>query len=320
METIGKSGNIQMDTLSAMKLYCHIVEAGQLSIAADQLNLSKGAVSKQLAKLEAHLGGRLLNRTTRRLTPTEVGIAFYERAKQILESVEEAECVVTGLTIEPSGTLRINAPMSFGFLHMGELLAKYQQKYPKVTIEIDLHDRQIDLVEEGYDLALRIATLKDSSLIARKIAPCHIVTCASPSYLEKHGEPKVPRDLKKHQCLLYAYSDSVRSWAFEDKEGKKQQVNVNGTLTANNGNLICDAVTNGMGIARLPTFIVGDAIKNGEAKIILDGWRAKPENISLLYPSSRHLSAKVKTFVDFAVEYFQPAVGKVNYWDQELPL
>ena len=309
-----------MDTLSAMKLYCRIVDTGQLSIAADQLNLSKGAVSKQLAKLEAHLGGRLLNRTTRRLTPTEAGIAFYERAKQILESVEEAECVVTGLTTEPSGTLKINAPMSFGLLHMGELLAKYQQRYPKVTINITLHDRQIDLIEEGYDLALRIATLKDSSLIARKLAPCHLVKCASPAYLEKYGEPQKPRDLKNHQCLLYAYSDSVRSWTFEDKQGKKQLVSVDGPLIANNGNLICDAIVNGMGIARLPTFIIGDAIRNGDAKIILDDWRAKPEDISLIYPSSRHLSAKVRTFVDFAVEHFRPPKGEVNYWDRKLPL
>jgi len=303
-----------------MRLYCHIVEAGQLSLAADQLNLSKGAVSKQLAKLETHLGGRLLHRTTRRLTPTEVGIAFYERAKQILESVEEAECVVTGLTAEPSGTLKINAPMSFGFLHMGELLAKYQKKYPKVNIDITLHDRQIDLIEEGYDLALRIATLKDSSLIARKIASCHLVMCASPEYLEKQGEPQNPSDLKNHQCLLYAYSDSVRSWSFENKQGKKQQISVNGTLTANNGNLICDALVNGMGIARLPTFIIGDAIRQGKAKIILDEWRAEPQDISLLYPSSRHLSAKVRTFVDMAVDYFRPALDEDNKWDKNLPL
>jgi len=309
-----------MDTLNAMKLYCHIVDAGQLSIAADQLNLSKGAVSKQLAKLETHLGGRLLNRTTRRLTPTEAGIAFYERAKLILESVNEAECVVTGLTAEPRGTLKINAPMSFGFHYLGELLAKYQSKYPKMKIDLTLHDRQVDLVEEGYDLALRIATLKDSSLIARRLAPCHLVMCASPEYLQKNGEPQKPNDLKKHQCLLYAYSDSVRSWGFEDKHGKKQQVTVDGSLYANNGNLICDALVNGMGIARLPTFIIGDAIRKGEAKIILDDWRPNPQNISLLYPSSRHLSAKVRTFVDMAVEHFRPAVGEVNEWDKNLPL
>jgi len=309
-----------MDTLNAMKLYCHIVDAGQLSIAADQLNLSKGAVSKQLAKLEAHLGGRLLNRTTRRLTPTEAGTAFYERAKQILESVEEAECVVSGLTAEPSGTLKINAPMSFGFLHMGKLLSKYQQKYPKVNIDITLHDRQIDLVEEGYDLALRIATLKDSSLIARRLTSCHLVMCASPAYLDKYGEPKTPSDLKAHQCILYAYSDSVKSWTFEDKAGKKQLVSVDGSLFANNGNLICNALINGMGIARLPTFIIGDALRKGEAKIILDEWRPKAQDISLLYPSSRHLSAKVRAFVDLAVEHFQPLAGEVNEWDQGLSL
>jgi len=309
-----------MDTLNAMKLYCHIVDAGQLSIAADQLNLSKGAVSKQLAKLEAHLGGRLLNRTTRRLTPTEAGISFYERAKLILESVEEAECVVTGLTAEPSGTLKINAPMSFGFHYLGELLAKYQNTYPKMKINLTLHDRQVDLVEEGYDLALRIATLKDSSLVARRLAPCHLVMCASPDYLKKYGEPQKPSDLKNHQCLLYAYSDSVRSWSFEDKQGKKQQVAVDGSLYANNGNLICDALVNGMGIARLPTFIIGDAIREGKAKIILDDWRAKPQDISLLYPSSRHLSAKVRTFVDMAAEHFRPPIGEVNQWDRKLPL
>ncbi|VAW46272.1 Transcriptional regulator, LysR family [hydrothermal vent metagenome] len=307
-----------MDKLNAMNLYCHIVESGQLSIAADNLNLSKGAVSKQLAKLEAHLGGRLLNRTTRRLTPTEAGIAFYERAKQILESVKEAECVVTGLTTEPHGTLKINAPMSFGGHYLGELLAKYQQKYPKMKIDLTLHDRQVDFVEEGYDLALRIATLKDSTLIVRKLATCHIVICASPDYLQKNGRPKTPSDLKNHQCLLYAYSDSVKNWRFENKEGEKQQVLLKGSLYANNGNLICDALINGMGIARLPTFIVGDAIRKGTAEVILDDWRPPALDISLLYPSNRHLSAKVRAFVDLAVEHFRPLAGEVNQWDRDL--
>lgn len=309
-----------MDTLNAMKLYCHIVEAGQLNLAAEQLNLSKGSVSKQLTKLEAHLGGRLLNRTTRRLTPTEAGVAFYERAKQILESVDEAECVVTGLTAEPRGTLKINAPMSFGFQYLGKLLANYQKRYPKIKIELTLHDRKIDLVEEGYDLALRIATLKDSSLIVRRLAPCHIVMCASPAYLEKYGEPKTPGDLKKHQCLRYAYSDSVKNWTLENKKGIRKQIPVDGSLFANNGNLICDALINGMGIALLPTFIVGDALRKGEAKIILDDWRPNMQDISLLYPSSRHLSAKVRAFVDLAVEHFQPPGGEKNEWDHGLSL
>jgi len=294
-----------MDRLNAMKLYCQIIETGQLSTAADQLNLSKGAVSKQLAKLEAHLGGRLLNRTTRRLTPTEAGIAFYERAKLILESVEEAECVVTGLTAEPRGTLKINAPMSFGASYLGSLLAKYQAKYPQIDINISLHDRQIDMVDEGYDLVLRIAALEDSSLIVRKLAPCHIEICASPTYLEKHGEPKTPDELKNHQCLLYTYNDSAKFWALQDSAGVTKNFTVNGPLLANNGNLICDAMLNGMGIAILPTFIAGEAIREGKAITILNDWKQKPSDISLLYPSSKHLSAKVRAFVDMAVEHFK---------------
>ena len=309
-----------MDRLSAMKLYCQIIETGQLSLAADQLNLSKGTVSKQLAKLEAHLGGRLLNRTTRRLTSTEAGQAFYERAKLILESVEEAECVVSGLTAEPRGTLKINAPMSFGIQHMGKLLAKYQQKYPKVTIDISLNDRQIDLIEEGYDLALRIATLKDSTLIVRRLAPFHIVMCASPSYLQQYGKPKIPSDLKNHQCIAYAYSNSLKYWTFTNAKGDKQQIPVYGSLATNNGNLICDAMINSMGIAALPTFIAGDAIRQGRAVIILDDWRPRAEDISLLYPSSKHLSAKVRAFVDLAVAHFQSTSGAVNTWDRDLPL
>ncbi len=307
-----------MDKLAAMKLYCQIVEAGQLSIAADQLNLSKGAVSKQLAKLEAHLGGRLLNRTTRRITTTEVGVAFYEKAKLILESVDEAECAVTGLTAEPRGTLKINAPMSFGIEHLANLLAKYQHKYPKVKINITLNDRQVDLVEEGYDLALRITTLKDSSLIARRLAPCHIVLCASPAYIEKYGEPKTPDDLKNHQCLMYAYGDSAKYWTLEDAAGKSHQVSVKSSFYANNGNLICDAIVHGMGIAPLPTFIIGDAIREGKAKVILKDWRPKTQDISLIYPSSKHLSAKVRAFVDMAVEHFKPALDGNNQWDREL--
>jgi len=307
-----------MDKLNAMNLYCQIVDSGQLSIAADNLNLSKGTVSKQLAKLEAHLGGRLLNRTTRRLTPTEAGMAFYKKAKQILESVEEAECVVTGLTAEPRGTLKINAPMSFGAYIWERYWQSTKKSTPKMQVDLTLHDRQIDLIEEGYDLAIRIATHKDSSLIVRKLATCHIVICASPHYLQKNGVPKDPNDLKNHQCLLYAYSDSVKQWAFENKHGTKQQVQVKGALYANNGNLIGDALINDMGIACLPTFIIGDAIRKGTAKIILDDWRPTPQDIALLYPSSRHLSAKVRAFIDLATEHFKPIAGQVNKWDRDL--
>jgi len=252
----------------------------------------------------------LLNRTTRRLTPTEAGVAFYERAKLILESVDEAECVVSGFSAEPRGVLKINAPMSFGARYLGALIADYQRAYPQVNIDISLHDRQVDVVDEGYDLVLRIATLEDSSLIARKLAPCHIVLCASPEYIDKFGEPKTPEELKNHPCLLYTYNDSNKTWALQNAAGEIKQIPVSGSLIANNGDLICDAMIKGMGVSALPTFIVGDAIRKGDAKVILPEWRPPSSDISLLYPSNKHLSAKVRTFVDMAVDYF-----KVNSWD-----
>lgn len=294
-----------MDRLEVMKLYCCIIETGQLSLAAEQLNLSKGTVSKQLAKLEAYLGGRLLNRTTRQLAPTEAGRHYYEHAKHILESVEEAECVVTGLTTEPQGILKINAPMAFGSHYLGELLAKYQHKYPRVTIHINLSDHQVDVVEEGYDIVLRIAVLENSSLIVRRLAPCPMVICASPAYLATNGEPESPEELKYHACLTYSYADSMKYWVLKSESGKRKQIAVSGGLHANNGHLICDAMLNGMGIAVLPTFIVGEALKTEKALIILPEWIMESRDISLLYPSSKYLSAKVRAFVDMAVTYFE---------------
>ncbi len=307
-----------MDRFKAMQLYCRIIETGRLSAAADQLNLSRGAVSKQLAKLEAHLGGRLLNRTTRRLTPTEAGVAFYERASAILQDLAEAECAVTGLSQEPRGVLKINAPMSFGSKYMGKLLADYQQRYPQVFVDIDLHDRQIDLVEEGYDVAIRIAELRDSSLIARRLAPSRLVLCASRDYLEKHGEPDTPEALKEHQCLLYSYLDSAKYWTLYNKAGDKKQILITGGLRANNGDLLCDAMVNGLGIALTPTFIAGDAIRAGKARIILPDWQPKSPPISLLYPSSKHLSAKVRAFVDMALAHFNTASDGRPAWDEGL--
>ena len=293
-----------MDRLDAMKLYCGIIETGQLSLAADQMNLSKGTVSKQLAKLETSLGGRLLNRTTRRLAPTEAGVAYYERVKQILNSIKEAESAVAGLTAEPQGVLKINAPMAFGSHHMGALLARYQQQYPNVNINIKLSDQQEDMVKAGYDIVLRIAILEDSSLIMRRLAPCPMMLCASHEYLAKNGEPTTPEELKQHNCLTYSYADSIKYWSFTHAQGEKKHIIVTGGLHANNGHLLCDAMTNGMGIALLPLFIVGDLLKTNKIKIILPEWKLESPDISLLYPSSKHLSAKVRAFVDMSVEYF----------------
>ena len=307
-----------MDKFSAMRLYCRIIETGHLSAAADDLNLAKGTVSKQLAQLEAYLGGRLLNRTTRKLTPTEAGLVYYEKAKSILEAVEESECVISGLTHEPRGTLKITAPMSFGTLYLAPLLARYHQAFPQVEVKLSMYDRQVDPVEEGYDLVIRIAELLDSVLIARRLATCHRVICASPDYLALNGTPETPEALEDHACILYSYqrTSSGNRWDLINREGEKTRVAVSGPLSANNGELICDALINGMGIAYLPTFVVGDAIRSGRLQIILPDWRPKLIDISLLYASNKHLSAKVRTFVDFAVAQYQG----LPPWDKGLAL
>lgn len=298
-----------MDRIESMKLYCCIIETGQLSLAADQFNLSKGAVSKQLSKLESYLGGRLINRTTRRLAPTEIGLNYYERAKQIIESVAEAECIVNGLTSEPQGLLKINAPMSFGSHNLGELVAIFQIKYPKVNVNITLSDRKVDLLEEGYDLVIRIAKLEDSSLIARRLALCPIVICASPAYLKENGEPKTPEDLKNHNCLTYAYAHSLKTWSLFNKKGEKKQIAIKGNLEANNGQFLGDAMKHGLGITLIPTFVVEDMIKNHQAKVILPDWQPHSPDISILYPSSKYLSAKVRAFIDTATEFFHPNIS-----------
>lgn len=295
-----------MDTLlSTMKVYCEIIEAGQFNIAAKKLNLSKGSVSKQLARLETHLGSRLLNRTTRRLTPTEVGLLFYKQSKYILELVDEAEKTATSLSSEPRGILNITAPTSFGSRYLGSLLAAYQAQYPRVKVKLSLNDKQQDIVEHGYDLAIRIATLEDSSLIARRITTLNMVICASPAYLEKHGEPEIPADLKNHQCLLYSYSDTEKYWLLENLKGEEKNIQVSGPLHANNGDVLCDGMINGMGIALLPYFIIEQAVKEGSATIILPEWKSKPPELSLVYPSRIFLSAKVRCFIDMAVKHFE---------------
>ena len=201
-----------MDRLTSMSVFVMVVDQGNFSAAAEHLQLSRATVSKHVAALENCLGGRLLNRTTRRISLTEAGKAYYQRCKQILEDVAEAECVVTGFSSEPRGLLRINAPMSFGTKQFADIVATFCQVHPDIDVELSLNDRIVDVIEEGYDLSIRITQLKDSSLIARKLAPCHRVLCASPDYLKIHGRPAEPDDLDQHTCLHYAYFEGGKNW------------------------------------------------------------------------------------------------------------
>ena len=290
--------------LSAMAVFARVVEEGSFSHAARGLGLSKSAVSKQVGRLEDRLGVRLLNRTTRQLSLTEAGTAFYEHCRQLVADAEAAESAVTHLAAAPRGTLRVNAPMSFGQLHVAPALPDFLAAYPELSVEMHLSDRTVDLIEEGFDLAIRIGQLRDSSLIARRLAPMHRVVCAAPAYLDARGRPSHPRDLQNHECLIYSYLSSGREWRFQGAEGELR-VAVHGRLEVNNGDALLAAARQGFGVVMLPTFLAAGDLKAGRLEPILQDWcEAEAGAIHAVFPASRNLSPKVRVFVDFLAHRF----------------
>lgn len=301
--------------LSAMAVFARVVEAGSFSRAADALGMSKSAVSKQVARLEDRLGARLLNRTTRQLSLTEAGTAFYSGCRQLVADAESAEAAVSHLAQAPRGTLHVNAPMTFGQQHVAPALPEFMARYPDLGVDLQLNDRTVDLVDEGFDVAIRIGELADSSLIAKRLAPFRRLLVAAPDYLDRHGRPEHPHDLKAHACLIYSYLAVGRSWPFRGAEGTIR-VPVGGRLEANNGDVLLVAARNGMGIAQLPTFICGDDVRAGRLETVLDAWPdASNTGVYAVYPASRTVLPKVRVFIDFLRERFGPA----PYWDRDLP-
>jgi len=303
-----------MDRLTAMEAFVRVVEKGGFTAAAEDLRLSRAMVSKHVQDLEAHLGARLLNRTTRKLSLTEAGRVYYDRSTQLLAELAETEEVVGELQAKPRGRLRVNAPVSFGSLHLAAVIAEYMAAYRDVVVELTLNDRIVDLVEEGYDVAVRVARLADSSLIARRLAPCRHVVCASPGYLKRHGRPEHPADLARHNFLGYSYSAAGDERRFDGPDGS-MSIQLKGTLQANNGDALCAAAVAGGGIAILPTFIAGSDILAGRLMTILTQYRIPEIAIYALYPPGRHLSVKVRSFVDFLV----PRFGERPSWDVWMP-
>lgn len=299
-----------MLSLDVLQVFVRIAETGSFSAAARDLGLSKSAASKKLAALEDRLGARLFNRTTRRLSLTEAGSDFLERAQRILAELEEAEQAAGRLTDEPRGVLRVNAPMSFGIRHVAPALADFMMRYPDLAVTLDLDDRRVSLIEEGYDVAVRIADLPDSSLVARKLAPARRVVCASPAYWAERGIPAHPRELARHNCLIYAYLPAQNDWRFHGPGGTVT-VRVNGNLKANNGDVLREAALAGLGVCLAPTFLVGDDIRAGRLQAVLDAFADESLAIYAVYPHRRHLSAKVRAFVDFLAGRFGPE----PYWD-----
>ncbi len=301
-----------MDVLSGMRSFVQVVDSGSFAQAADRLGISRAMVSKNVMALEAHLNVQLLHRTTRRLGLTEAGEQFHARCRQILADLAEAEASVATLSDEPRGLLRVNCALSFGLRHLAPAIGEYLRRYPGVSVEIDYGDRVVDLVEEGYDLAIRIGASLQPTLVVRRLATARVVVCALPAYLKQHGTPRVPADLAAHACLGYSYWSGGDAWTFESRDGERASVLVAGPLRANNGDSLLAAALAGCGILLQPTFIVGDALADGRLVTVLDDWSIAPLGVYAVYPSRRHLSAKVRTFVDFVA---QRCGGERPYWD-----
>jgi DNA-binding transcriptional LysR family regulator len=301
-----------MDKLVSMQAFAKVIEHGSFSEAAREMHLSRSAVSKYIIDLEHALGVQLLNRTTRSASPTENGRLYYERCTAILSEIEEADLAVSHLQAAPRGLLRINAPMSFGTLHLGRAIAEFMERYPELQIELTLSDQQLDTVQEGFDVTIRIADLSTTSLIARKIVPARRVVCASPGYLQRREVPLHPKDLRDHDCLSYGHLATGTQWKLSGKDGD-HWLQVPWKLCTNNAEVLRDAAVSGRGIALLPTFIAGPDLRSGRLKAILASYRAPELSVCALYPPTRHLSMKVRIFIDFLVE----RLGNKPYWDSE---
>lgn len=300
-----------MESLSDIAVFVHVVRSGSFTAAAEKLGLSKSVVSKYVTRLEDRLGARLLNRTTRRLSMTEVGQVFYERSQRALGEIDEAEAEVSRLQGEPRGELRLSSPMSFGILHVAPLLPAFQERYPDLAVDMVLDDRKTNLVDEGFDLAIRIGELPDSSLVARRLGPCRHVVCGSPEYFARNGVPQSPEDLAGHPVLIYRYQDAPAEWRLLDSDGNYHQVAINSRLQMNNSLALREALLKGGGVTLTPTFVVGADIRAGRLMAVLTAYKTLEVSVYAVYPQRKHLSPKVRALVDFLSDHIKDP----PYWE-----
>jgi len=300
-----------MDRFGAMDTFIRVVESGSISGAADRMEVAKSAVSRRLKELEAHLGVELFHRTTRRMNLTESGRTFYHQAVRILDDVREAELATSQAHGQLRGTLKVALPMSFGLMHLGPAINDFLQQHPDVEFDIDFNDRTVDVMQEGFDLAVRIARLPDSSLIARRLASMNAVLCASPGYLERNGCPASPEALVEHRCLVYSLIRNYETWRFHDANGQLRTAKIQAYIKASNGEFLRDAAVGGHGIVLVPSFIAYQAIEQGDLVQVLSDFTQPQLDVYALYPQTRHLSQRVRAFVDFLVKRFEGT----PYWD-----
>lgn len=302
-----------MDRIRSMQTFSMVVSEGSFSKAAYKLNISPQLVSKYISQLEEHLNVRLLSRTTRQLHLTEDGMAYLEGCNKVLEDLDLLENNLNDVRGAVRGTLRISAPMSFGMRHLSKALVEFQNLYPDVTMDLQLNDRKVDIIQEGFDLALRVGHLQSSSLIARKLTSIRLITCASPDYLKKAGTPDTPEDLVNHKFLGYSYMSEANQFTNIDKR-KLSSLKIPTQILSNNGDILMEAAMLGAGIVLQPSFIAYEAIKNKELKIILQKHEPEPLGLYAIYANRTFLPAKIRYFVDFISNYY----GDPPYWDKGL--
>ena len=300
-----------MNKFEDLQAFIAVVDTGSFTAAAERLGADKSAISRRVSSLEAHLGVQLMRRTTRTLNLTDTGRSFYERSARILADLEEAESAVAQEHGELRGRLRVALPLTFGVHHMGTPIAAFSKQHPQVRFELDLSDRRVDLLEENIDVAVRIGRLRDSTLIARRLFESRVVVCASPEYLEKNGTPSTPEQLRDHTCLIYSNLPDPEHWMWLDSDGLEQRVCIHVAMAANNGELLGKVAADGLGIVMQPTFIAHRAIRNGDLVPILANYDWLDATAYAVYPPTRHLSYRVRAFIDFLVEYF----ADTPYWD-----
>jgi DNA-binding transcriptional LysR family regulator len=293
-----------MDRFLAVSTFAKVVELGSFARAAERLSVSTSAVSRLVADLEAHLDVRLLNRTTRKLSLTEAGQSFYERSVQLLADLEEAESSVRAAAVLPKGTLRLTSGVSFGVRYLAPAIVEFGAQHPQVVFDLDLSDRAVDLVEEGFDLAVRIGLMAHQGLVSRRVGWTTPVCCAAPAYVASRGAPATPEDLAQHECLTYTHVPVPNVWSFDDHAGVHHAVKIVARHRANNGRMLAALAVEGMGVIFEPDFIVAPEVRAGRLVRLLPGYRPARSPIAAVYPSRRHLSAKVRTFVDFLVARF----------------
>lgn len=301
-----------MDRLRAMEVFVEVVRREGFARAAEALDTSPANVTRYISDLEAHLQTRLLNRSSRKMSLTASGEALYERAKSILDDVAEAEAIVSSATMQPQGLLRINAPLSFGVLHLAPLWARFMDLYPDVQLDVALIDRVVDIVDEGYDMAIRISRSGSPSHVARKLATSRNILCAAPDYIARRGMPLLPDDLQRHTCIGYSYAATADEWQILDAADQPRTVKVQCAMHTNNGDTARAAAIGGLGVIWQPTFLIGADLRAGRLVRVMPDYHLPDIDVLAVYPSRRHLSAKVRVMIDFLVAEF----AGIPPWDR----